>query len=100
MEEAEVPMEHLHEQIHERAEHGTAQWISWVALSTAILAVLAAIAGLLSGGHANEAMMSQIDASDQGDFTRRRASRPRSWNRRVRLPQPPRPQRSRRLRSI
>ena len=68
MEEAEIPMEHLHEQIHERAEHETAQWISWVALSTAILAVLAAIAGLISGSHANEAMMSQIDASDQWGF--------------------------------
>jgi hypothetical protein len=36
-----------------------------VALSTAILAVLAAIASLLSGEHANEAMMNQIEASDQ-----------------------------------
>lgn len=65
MEEAEVPLEHLHEEIHHHAEHGGAPWISWVALSTAILAVLAAIAGLLSGMHANEAMMSQIQASDQ-----------------------------------
>jgi hypothetical protein len=68
MEEADIPMERLHEQIQERAEHATAQWISWVALSTAIFAVLAAIAGLLSGSHANEAMMSQIDASDQWGF--------------------------------
>ena len=65
MEEAEVPLEHLHEEIHHHAEHGGPKWISWVALSTAILAVLAAIAGLLSGKHANEAMMSQIQASDQ-----------------------------------
>lgn len=65
MEEAEVPMEHLHEHIHHHAEHGGARWIAWVALSTAILAVLAAITGLLSGKHANEAMMSQIQASDQ-----------------------------------
>jgi len=65
MEEAEVPLEHLHEHIHHHAEHGGVSWISWVALSTAILAVLAAIAGLLSGRHANEAMMSQIQASDQ-----------------------------------
>src|SRR3954468_4983977 len=65
MEEAEVPLEHLHEQIHHHAEHGGARWISGVALSTAILAVLAAIAGLLSGKHANEAMMSQIESSDQ-----------------------------------
>jgi uncharacterized protein DUF4337 len=65
MEEAEVPLEQLQEEIHHHAEHGGAPWISWVALSTAILAVLAAISGLLSGKHANEAMMSQIEASDQ-----------------------------------
>src|SRR5438046_10494190 len=68
MEEAEVPLEHLHEEIHHSAEHGGENWISWVALSTAILAVLAAIAGLLSGKHANEAMMSQIEASDQWGY--------------------------------
>jgi hypothetical protein len=68
MEEAEVPLEHLHEQIHHHAEHGAERWISWVALSTAILAVLAAISGLLSGKHANEAMMSQIQASDQWSY--------------------------------
>jgi len=67
MEEAEVPLEHLHEQTHERAKHGPA-WISWVALSTAILAVLAAIASLLSGEHANEAMLSQIEASNQWNY--------------------------------
>src|SRR2546427_13228713 len=68
MEEAEVPLEDLHEHVHESAEHSGAAWISWVALSTAILAVLAAIAGLLSGKHANEAMMSQIEASDQWSY--------------------------------
>ena len=65
MEEAEVPLEQLHEQVHHTAEHSRERWISWVALSTAILAVLAAIAGLLSGKHANEAMMSQIEVSNQ-----------------------------------
>src|SRR6202045_1239385 len=64
MEEAEVPLEDLQEHVHHSAE----KWISWVALSTAILAVLAAIAGLLSGKHANEAMMSQIEASDQWGY--------------------------------
>lgn len=68
MEEAEVPLENLHEEIHHRAEHGGEPWISWVALSTAILAVLAAITGLLSGQHANEAMMSQIQSSDQWSY--------------------------------
>src|SRR5206468_11580619 len=68
MEEAEVPLEHLQEQVHHKAEHSGETWISWVALSTAILAVLAAIAGLLSGQHANEAMMNQIEASDQWSY--------------------------------
>jgi hypothetical protein len=68
VEEAEVPLEHLHEHVHHRAEHSGEKWISWVALSTAILAVLAAIAGLLSGKHANEAIMSQIEASDQWNY--------------------------------
>jgi hypothetical protein len=68
MEEAEVPLEHLHEHVQEGAEHSRATWISWVALSTAVLAVLAAIAGLLSGSHANEAMMDQIQASDQWSY--------------------------------
>ena len=64
MEEAEVPLEDLNEHVHHQAEHG-ASWISWVALSTAILAVLAAVSGLLSGARVNEAMMNQIEASDQ-----------------------------------
>src|SRR5256714_5562939 len=68
MEEAEVPLEHLQEEVHHSAEHSRETWISWVALSTAILAVLAAITGLLSGKHANEAMMSQIEASDQWNY--------------------------------
>jgi Domain of unknown function (DUF4337) len=65
MEEAEVPLEHLHEHAQETAMHSRESWISWVALSTAILAVLAAIASLLSGEHANEAMLNQIEASSQ-----------------------------------
>src|SRR5206468_11029610 len=68
MEEAEVPLEHLHEEIHHSAEHSRERWISWVALSTSILAVLAAIAGLLSGRYVNEAMMNQIEASDQWNY--------------------------------
>jgi hypothetical protein len=68
MEEAEVPLEHLHEEVHHSAEHSGEAWISWVALSTAILAVLAAIAGLLSGQHVNEAMMNQIEAANQWNY--------------------------------
>jgi len=68
MEESEVPLEHLQEHVHHSAEHSRERWISWVALSTAILAALAAIAALLSGRHVNEAMMNQIEASDQWNY--------------------------------
>lgn len=68
VEEAEVPLEHLHEDIQHHVEHGGENWISGVALSAAILAVLAAIAALLSGDRANEAMMSQIESADQWAF--------------------------------
>lgn len=68
MEEAEVPLEHLHEHAHETAKHSREIWIAWVALSTAIFAVLAAITSLLSSEHANEAMMNQIEASSQWSY--------------------------------
>lgn len=68
MEGPEVPLEHLHEEVQHHATHGGPPWISGVALSTAILAVLAAISGLLAGMYANEAMMSQIQASDQWGY--------------------------------
>ena len=68
MEESEVPLEHLHEHVQESADHTGVVWISWVALSTAVLAVQAAIAGLLSAHHVNEAMMNQIEASDQWSY--------------------------------
>jgi hypothetical protein len=68
MEEAEVPLEHVQEHVHETAKHSREALMSAVALSTAILAVLAAIASLLSGEHANEAMMSQIEAADQWSY--------------------------------
>ena len=76
MEEIEIPTEHLHETIHEHAEeeshgggHGHEKgWSMYVAISTAIIAVLAAITGLMAGHHSNEAMMAQIKSSDQWAF--------------------------------
>ena len=65
MEEPEVPIDDVHEQIHHRAEHARERWVLWVALSTAIIAALAAICALFSGDNVNEAMMEQIEASDQ-----------------------------------
>ncbi len=70
MEEIEVPTEHLHEAINEKAEEAREkkkekEWSMMVAISTAIMAVFAAIAGLMAGDHANEAMFLQVKASVQ-----------------------------------
>ncbi|MGD0276798.1 MAG: DUF4337 domain-containing protein [Syntrophales bacterium] len=64
-EEIEVPIEKLHESIQEEAEKAREKWVLFVALSTAILAVLAALSSLLAGHHVNEALIDQIQASDQ-----------------------------------
>ena len=74
MEEIEVPTEKLQEDIHHEAVHGhgasgsSNPWISWVALSSALLAACAAVAALLAGHHSNEAMIEQIHASDQWSY--------------------------------
>jgi hypothetical protein len=65
MEEIEGPTEHLHEQLNERAAENAERWILKVALTAALLAVFAAITALLAGHYANEAMIEQIQASDQ-----------------------------------
>jgi cell division protein FtsN len=51
--------EKLEEAAEERASRG---WILWLSLSTAIVAVLAAIASLQSGSYANEAIVQKNDA--------------------------------------
>jgi hypothetical protein len=84
MEEPEVPLEEVHEHIHHHAtghghehDHGQAhgmgkpaaeRWTMGVALSTALFAALAAIASLIAGGQANEAMISQIESADVWNY--------------------------------
>ena len=63
-EEIEVPTEHLHEKMEEEAEH-KGGWIARVAVSSALLAVAAAISALMAGHHANEAMFEEMKATDQ-----------------------------------
>src|ERR1700754_4980388 len=67
-EEIEIPTEHLNEEIQEKAEARKERWTLYVALSTALMAVLAAVAGLLAGHHANEALIERAKASDQWNF--------------------------------
>ena len=68
MEEIEVPTELLQEKMKEQALENEEKWIMKVALTAAILAVFAAIAALLAGHYANEAMIEQLKASDQWAF--------------------------------
>jgi hypothetical protein len=66
MDEIEIPTEHLHETIQEKVkEQRESGWFMLVAISTALMAVFAAIAGLMAGHHSNEALIEQIKASDQ-----------------------------------
>ena len=75
-EEIEVPVEHLHEAIHEAAHkehdgghgHAGGGFTMMVALSSALIAVCAAVSALMAGHYANEAMIEQIQASDQWAF--------------------------------
>src|SRR2546423_3834969 len=65
MEEPEVPTEQLHEEIHHHAEQARERWIMGVALSSALLACLAALASLQAGHSSNEAMISQIETANE-----------------------------------
>jgi hypothetical protein len=72
MEEMEVPTEHLHEEIEEEVKEALnkneKKSSMAIAISTALMAVFAAISSLLAGHHADEAVIEQIHASDQWSF--------------------------------
>jgi hypothetical protein len=72
MEEIEVPTEHLHETIEERVEEAVEKkekkGSMYIAISTALMAVLAALASLMAGHHSDEAVIEQIKASDHWAF--------------------------------
>jgi hypothetical protein len=65
MEDPEVPTEHLHEHINEKAGESRDPWFMYLAISTAFMAVFAALGSLFAGHHSNEALIAQIKASDQ-----------------------------------
>ena len=71
-----------HEKAHE--EQHRAPWLRWLALSTAIFAVVAAVASLKSGRYANEAILHQSRASltasaKRWSMLRLWRARPRAW---------------------
>jgi hypothetical protein len=65
MERPEVPLEQAQEDIAHHAHAAAESWIMGVALTAAVLAVLAAITALFAEHFANEAMILQIRSSDQ-----------------------------------
>jgi alpha-galactosidase/6-phospho-beta-glucosidase family protein len=75
MEEMEVPTEHLHETIEEEVEAlekkertEERKGSMYIAISTALMAVFAALASLFAGHHADEAMIDQIKSSDSWSY--------------------------------
>lgn len=68
MEELEVPLEKLSEDMQERAHHEREDWVLKAAINSAIYAVFAAIAAMLAGHYSNEAMIEQLQASDQWSY--------------------------------
>jgi hypothetical protein len=67
-EEIEVPLEAAQEHLHHHAEHARETWVSQVALSSAIFAVLAAVAALFAGAHSNDAVLAQIQAANKWSY--------------------------------
>ena len=68
MEAPDVPLDETQDHINEHAHESRERWVLGVALSTAILAAVAAIASLLAGQRINEGMIYQIRESDQWSY--------------------------------
>jgi hypothetical protein len=62
------PTEEIQKHLHEQAEHTHEPSTMKIALSSALIAVLAAGAALLSEHQSNEAMLDQLKASDQWSY--------------------------------
>ena len=58
----------LQEELTERAKEQSNALITRIALTTALIAALAAVTGYLAGERGDEAMVDQIHASDQWAF--------------------------------
>ena len=62
-EEPEVELENVHHAIHHEAEHVGGSFLMWIALTTSVLAALAAIASLEAGHTVNEALVLKTEAT-------------------------------------
>jgi hypothetical protein len=60
--------EHVQEELHEHAHGAKEKWIGWAALTAAILAALAAIAGSLASGNLTNSMRTQMVTNDTWSY--------------------------------
>ncbi len=65
MEEIEANPEQAQEDLHHHAIHSAEPWIARVALTSALIAAMAAVCSMLAAHHANEANIITIKASDK-----------------------------------
>ena len=65
MEEMENPKEQAMEDMHHHAEHSREQWVGWAALSSALLAALAAVTMLMAGHNVNESQAERLQSFDK-----------------------------------
>lgn len=66
MEEQEVDVENMHEVVHEHV--GKISWAEKVALTTALLAVFAALSSLFSTHESDRAILFKVSASDKWSY--------------------------------
>jgi hypothetical protein len=85
MDQPEVPLEQTQEDLEHHAHHSTEKWVLGVALTAAFLAVLAAITSLIAEHHADEAMILQIQSSDQWNYYQAKGIKANLLNSKVEL---------------
>ena len=65
MSEMEVPLEQSQEDLHHHASHSGEKWITWVALTSALIAVMAALTVMKASRHADEGMLAAGEKNDR-----------------------------------
>ena len=70
MDDPDVPLEQVQEDInhHAHTDGHLVPWTRWVALSTALIAVLAALASLMAGHSETEMMRAKMEANDKWSY--------------------------------
>jgi len=85
MDQPEVPLEQTQDDLMHHAHVSSEKWILGLALTAALLAVLAAITALMAEHQANEAMILQIQSSDQWNFYQAKGIKANLLNAKVEL---------------